>query len=196
MKKLKIVFALALLCLCANGAKAQSIGDIISGIANAVVGDKATTATSIKGTWKYSAPACEFESDNLLSKAGGNAAASKIEKKVAPVLKTMGVNGIVYTFDGEGNYTSKIKSKVTKGTYVFDEKAKTITFTTSLGMTYTAYVTVLNKTMTLTFNADKLMSGLKAVSNATKSLSTTASIISSIMGSYDGMRVGFELKKQ
>lgn len=191
----KVLLAVALMCAFNTGIQAQSIKDILSGVAKTVIGDKATTESSLKGTWKYSGPACEFESSNLLSKAGGTAAATKIEKKVAPVLKALGVNGIVYTFDGEGNYTSKIKTRVTKGTYKFDEKEKTITFTPELGKEYTAYVTTQGSTMSLTFNADKLMTTLKGISNATSKLSSTASIINSVIGSYSGMRLGFDLKK-
>lgn len=195
MKKSKIVLALALACLCAQESQAQSIKDLLGGVVKTVVGDKATTATSIKGTWKYSGPACEFESDNLLSKAGGTAAASKIEAKVAPVLKTLGMTGITYTFDGEGNYTSKLKTRETKGTYTFDTKNKTITFKPTLGKQYTAYVTTQGQTMTLTFNANKLMTTLQGISNVTSKLSTTTSVLNSVIGSYDGMRLGFELKK-
>ncbi len=195
MRKIKILFALALMCMSANSIQAQSIQDILSGVAQAVVGDKATSKSSIKGTWKYSGPACEFESSSLLSKAGGTAIANKMEKRIAPVLKKVGVNGIVYTFDGEGNYTSKIKKRETKGTYTFDESAKTITFTPNIGMPYTAYVTTQGSTMTLTFNADKLMDTLKTISNATANLSSTAAIINALIGNYSGMRLGFELKK-
>lgn len=195
MKKVRVLLAAAFFCMSATSIQAQSIKDILSGVISNVVGDKATTESSFKGTWKYSAPACEFESDNLLAKAGGTAAADKIEKRVAPLLKSVGVNGIVYTFDGEGNYTSKIKKRVTEGTYKFDSKAKTITFTPTIGMAYTAHVAVQGSTMTLTFEADKLMTTLKTISNATSKLSTTAALINTLMNSYSGMRVGFELKK-
>lgn len=195
MKKVKVLLAAAFFCMSATSIQAQSIKDILSGVISNVVGDKATTESSFKGIWKYSAPACEFESDNLLAKAGGTAAAEKIEERVAPLLKSVGVNGIVYTFDGEGNYTSKIKKRVTKGTYKFDSKAKTITFTPTIGMAYTAHVAVQGSTMTLTFEADKLMTTLKTISNATSKLSTTAALINTLMNSYSGMRVGFELKK-
>lgn len=195
MKKVKVLLAAAFFCMSATSIQAQSIKDILSGVISNVVGDKATTESSFKGTWKYNAPACEFESDNLLAKAGGTAAADKIEKRVAPLLKSVGVNGIVYTFDGKGNYTSKIKKRVTEGTYKFDSKAKTITFTPTIGMAYTAHVAVQGSTMTLTFEADKLMTTLKTISNATSKLSTTAALINTLMNSYSGMRVGFELKK-
>lgn len=195
MTKVRVLLAAAFFCMSASSIQAQSIKDILSGVISNVVGDKATTESSFKGTWKYNAPACEFESDNLLAKAGGTAAAEKIEKRVAPLLKSVGVNGIVYTFDGKGNYTSKIKKRVTEGTYKFDSKAKTITFTPTIGMAYTAHVAVQGSTMTLTFEADKLMTTLKTISNATSKLSTTAALINTLMNSYSGMRVGFELKK-
>lgn len=192
---MRVLLAAAFFCMSATSIQAQSIKDILSGVISNVVGDKATTESSFKGTWKYNAPACEFESDNLLAKAGGTAAAEKIENRVAPLLKSVGVNGIVYTFDGKGNYTSKIKKRVTEGTYKFDSKAKTITFTPTIGMAYTAHVAVQGSTMTLTFEADKLMTTLKTISNATSKLSTTAALINTLMNSYSGMRVGFELKK-
>lgn len=192
---MRVLLAAAFFCMSATSIQAQSIKDILSGVISNVVGDKATTESSFKGTWKYNAPACEFESDNLLAKAGGTAAADKIEERVAPLLKSVGVNGIVYTFDGKGNYTSKIKKRVTEGTYKFDSKAKTITFTPTIGMAYTAHVAVQGSTMTLTFEADKLMTTLKTISNATSKLSTTAALINTLMNSYSGMRVGFELKK-
>lgn len=195
MTKVRVLLAAAFFCMSATSIQAQSIKDILSGVISNVVGDKATTESSFKGTWKYNAPACEFESDNLLAKAGGTAAAEKIEKRVAPLLKSVGVNGIVYTFDGKGNYTSKIKKRVTEGTYKFDSKAKTLTFTPTIGMAYTAHVAVQGSTMTLTFEADKLMTTLKTISNATSKLSTTAALINTLMNSYSGMRVGFELKK-
>lgn len=195
MTKVRVLLAAAFFCMSATSIQAQSIKDILSGVISNVVGDKATTESSFKGTWKYNAPACEFESDILLAKAGGTAAAEKIEKRVAPLLKSVGVNGIVYTFDGKGNYTSKIKKRVTEGTYKFDSKAKTITFTPTIGMAYTAHVAVQGSTMTLTFEADKLMTTLKTISNATSKLSTTAALINTLMNSYSGMRVGFELKK-
>lgn len=195
MKKVRVLLTAAFFCMSATSIQAQSIKDILSGVISNVVGDKATTESSFKGTWKYNAPACEFESDNLLAKAGGTAAAEKIEKRVAPLLKSVGVNGIVYTFDGKGNYTSKIKKRVTEGTYKFDSKEKTITFTPTIGMAYTAHVAVQGSTMTLTFEADKLMTTLKTISNATSKLSTTAALINTLMNSYSGMRVGFELKK-
>ena len=177
-----------------SSVQAQSLGDLLSGIGKTVAGNKLTSENSLKGTWKYSGPACLFESDNLLAKAGGSAASTKIESKVAPIVKNY-VNGIVFTFDGEGNYTSKLKTRVTKGTYTFDSDKKTITFKPTVGKAYTAYVAVTGSEMTLVFNANKLMSILKTISNSSAKTNSTASTINSLLQNYNGMRLGFRLKK-
>ncbi|MDY3945577.1 MAG: DUF4923 family protein, partial [Prevotella sp.] len=45
------------------------------------------------------------------------------------------------------------------------------------------------------FNADKLMTILKGISNTTATQSTTAATINALLKSYNGMRLGFKLKK-
>ena len=195
MKNLKIFIAAVMLLLSVSGVQAQSISDVLSGIGKTLVGSKATTASSIKGTWKYKGPACEFESSNMLAKAGGSAVSTKIENKISPVISKFGVQGITYTFDGKGNYTSKIKTRAIKGTYTFDSKNKTITFKPTIGKAYTAYVTVQGSEMTLVFNANKLMSVLQSVSNSASATNSTVSTINSLLKSYNGMRLGFRLKK-
>lgn len=195
MKRIKFFLAAVMLLISASGVQAQSIGDLLTGLGKTLVGDKATTAASLKGTWTYTGPACEFESDNLLSKAGGSAVSTKIENNITPVLKKYGVQGIVYTFDGKGNYTTKIKKRTIKGTYTFDSKKKTITFKPHYGKEYTANVSILNNQMTLVFNADKLMHVLQTISNTAAKQNSTAATINTLMKSYNGMRLGFRLKK-
>lgn len=194
MKKIKFIMAAVMLLIGATTMQAQSLGDILGGIGKAVIGDKATTEEGIKGTWKYTGPACEFESDNFLAKAGGTAAATRIENKLSPIMNKY-VPGIVYTFDGKGNYTTKIKKQTIHGTYTFNSKEKTITFKPTFGKEYTAHVSVQGKEMTLVFNADKLMTILKGISNTTATQSTTAATINALLKSYSGMRLGFKLKK-
>ena len=77
----KLVCIITLICAVSINAGAQDLKSILSGIAKTVVGDKATTATSVIGTWKYVGPACEFNSENLLASAGGEVASAKVEEK-------------------------------------------------------------------------------------------------------------------
>lgn len=176
-------------------AGAQDLKSILTGVAKAVVGDKATTASSVVGTWTYVGPACQFESENLLAKAGGEVASQKVEAEMKTVLDKVGMADCQYTFNADGTYSYTIKKKTTKGTYTFDDKAKTITMTTRLKIKTVAHVTVTGNSMSLVFKADKLMAALKVITNATAKVNTTAATINSVAGQYDGLMLGFELKK-
>ncbi len=195
MKTVKTILAALLLSMAATGAQAQSIKDIFSGVVNAVTGSK-VSASSLVGTWTYSAPACEFESDNLLAKAGGAAASKKITSKLSTVYSKVGMQNVSYTFKDDGTYTSTLKGRTTSGTYTLDEKNKTLTLKTSAGLTMKTYVSVSSSEMSMLFESGKLMDGLKTVTSLASKVNSTASLLSSLMGSYDGMRLGFKLKKQ
>lgn len=192
---LKNLLVLVVMCMISAGAGAQDLKSILSGVAKAVVGNKATTASSIVGTWSYAGPQCQFESENLLSKAGGEVAAKEVEEKMKPVYEKVGMSNIQYTFNEDGTYSYKMKKRTVSGTYVFDDTEKTITMTGKLGIKTIAYVTVTGNEMSLVFNADKLMSVLKVITGAASKVNATAATINSVAGSYDGLMLGFELKK-
>ena len=60
---------------------------IISGILNNVIGSATFSQADLCAhTWKYSKPGCAFTSENLLAKAGGEIAASKIEEDLSKLL--------------------------------------------------------------------------------------------------------------
>lgn len=201
-KKMKANFMLRCLCMAAvmtaaaGNAGAQDLKSVLSGVVKNVVGDKTTTASSIIGTWTYAGPECQFESDNLLAKAGGEVAAKEVEEKIQKVYEKVGMDSCQYTFNEDGSYSCTIKGKTSSGTYTFDSDAKTVTMKSKLGIKTVAYVTVTGDSMSLVFKADKLMSVLKTITSAASSVNSTASTISSIADSYDGLRLGFELKKK
>lgn len=199
-KKMKANFMLRCLFMAAvmtvaGNAGAQDLKSVLSGVVKNVVGDKTTTASSIIGTWTYAGPECQFESDNLLAKAGGEVAAKEVEEKIQKVYEKVGMDGCQYTFNEDGSYSCTVKGKTSSGTYTFDSDAKTVTMKSKLGIKTVAYVTVTGDDMSLVFNADKLMFVLKTVTSAASSVNSTASTISSVADSYDGLRLGFELKK-
>ena len=70
-----------ILSMCSVHAEAQDLKSVLTGVAKAVIGNKATTAHSIVGTWTYQAPECQFESDQLLAKAGGEIAAKEVHRR-------------------------------------------------------------------------------------------------------------------
>ncbi len=196
MKSIKLLLMAGLLCACCWNASAQAWKDILSGVAKSVVGDKLTNEKSIVGTWAYASPDCQFESDNMLAKAGGEAASAKIEEQLAKLYEKLGMDEVSYVFNEDSTYSSTMKGVTTKGTYAFDSEAKTITMKTRLGLSMTAHVVVTGDAMSILFEADKLLSGLQAVTNLASKVNSNASLIGNLAGSYDGMRLGFELKKQ
>ena len=198
MKKntlLKSIWILLVMCGVSANAGAQDLKSILSGVAKAVVGNKATTASSIIGTWTYSGPECQFESENLLAKAGGEMAAKEVEEKMIAVYNKVGMNNIRYTFNEDGTYSYQMKKRTVTGSYVFDDAAKTITMTGKLGLKTVAYVTVTGNDMSMVFKADKLMSILKTITGAASKVNSTAATINSVAEAYDGLMLGFELKK-
>ena len=198
MKKktlLKSIWILLVMCGVSANAGAQDLKSILSGVAKAVVGNKATTASSIIGTWTYSGPECQFESENLLAKAGGEMAAKEVEEKMIAVYNKVGMNNIRYTFNEDVTYSYQMKKRTVTGSYVFDDAAKTITMTGKLGLKTVAYVTVTGNDMSMVFKADKLMSILKTITGAASKVNSTAATINSVAEAYDGLMLGFELKK-
>ena len=198
MKKktlLKSIWILLVMCGVSANAGAQDLKSILSGVAKAVVGNKATTASSIIGTWTYSGPECQFESENLLAKAGGEMAAKDVEENRIAVYNKVGMNNIRYTFNEDGTYSYQMKKRTVTGSYVFDDAAKTITMTGKLGLKTVAYVTVTGNDMSMVFKADKLMSILKTITGAASKVNSTAATINSVAEAYDGLMLGFELKK-
>ena len=193
----KLICIMALLCAVAVQADAQSLKDILSGVVGLVVGEKATTETSIIGTWDYVGPDCQLKGDDLLKNIGGDAAGAEVEKKMEPIYAKAGLNTIQYTFNEDKTCSYTIKGKTTKGTYEFDAEAKTITIKTGkLGVKVTANVVTLGSNMSFLFDADKILSVVKTITGATSSLNKTASAANKLLEKFDGMMVGFELKKQ
>ena len=193
----KLICIMALLCAVAVQADAQSLKDILTGVVGQVVGDKATTETSIIGTWDYVGPDCQLKGDDLLKNIGGDAAGAEVEKKMEPIYAKAGLNTIQYTFNEDKTCSYTIKGKTTKGTYEFDPEAKTITIQAGrLKVKTVAHVVTLGSNMSFVFDANKIFSVVKTITGAASSLNASASTISKLLEEFDGMMIGFELKKQ
>ncbi len=189
MKKLLLVAVVYAFSLTLS---AQDLKSVLTGVVKSALGDKITTAETIIGTWNYSAPECRFESENFLAQAGSETISSRIESKMEPIYQKLGLENSVFVFNEDGTYSLTLKKKTSNGTYVFDKEEKTLTMTNKLGLSMKANVIVTGKTMYLLFKADKLMAALKILTSVT---SKESSAIASLAGNYDGLLLGFELKK-
>ena len=178
-----------------NGSNSSSnAGSIINGILNNVIGSGTFKQADLCHTWKYSKPGCAFTSENLLAKAGGEIAASKIENKLEGYYKKFGFSSsnTYFTFNTDGTFSAKIDGKAWNGTYTFDEKTHAIQLK-GLLLSASGYATKTTNGISLLFDQKKLLNLIKALS-AFKG-SSTLSAVGSIANNYDGMRVGFEMTK-
>lgn len=193
----KLVCIIALLCAVSVQGNAQSLKDILSGVAKVVVGDKATTQASLIGTWDYVGPDCQLKGDDILKNIGGETAGEEVEKKMAPIYEKAGLNTILYTFNEDNTCSYTIKGKKVEGTYEFDAEAKTVTIKAGkLGIKTTAHIVTLGSNMSFVYDADKILSVVKTITGAASGLNASASTVNKLLEQFNGMMVGFELKKQ
>lgn len=170
-------------------------GSIIGGLLNNVIGSGTFSKEDLCAhTWKYSKPGCAFTSENLLAKAGGEIAASKVEEKLSTYYNKFGFSSsnTQFTFTTDGNFSAQIDGKPWQGSYTFDEKTHAIQLK-GLLLSASGYATKTTNGISLLFDQKKLLNLIKMLS-AFKG-SSTLSAVGTIANSYDGMRVGFEMTK-
>ena len=173
----------------------SSAGSIIGGLLNNVIGSGIFSKEDLCAhTWKYSKPGCAFTSENLLAKAGGEIAASKVEEKLSTYYNKFGFSSsnTQFTFTTDGNFSAQIDGKPWQGSYTFDEKTHAIQLK-GLLLSASGYATKTTNGISLLFDQKKLLNLIKMLS-AFKG-SSTLSAVGTIANSYDGMRVGFEMTK-
>ena len=222
VNNMKKVFLMMALCFAVTAATAQSG---VQSVLNQILGNGATTGTvtsiledvlggavskldlSIDGTWKYSQPEVQFKSDNLLAQAGGAAATGKIETSLKKLYDKIGINeSLSYTFNADSTFSQTIKIgssvKTLKGTYSLNRGEKTITLKyqalgkVNLGKINAIYANT-GTSLAILFDASQLMSFFKKVVNTVSSISGKASIAAAtaIIDNYDGMLLGYKMKK-
>ncbi|WP_274950535.1 DUF4923 family protein [Bacteroides cutis] len=184
--------------LLTTNSQAQSLKDLFNKENIEKVVSTVTGKTSINmiGTWTYSGSAIEFESDNMLNKAGGAVAAGVAEKKLDEQLSKVGIkNGqMTYTFNADSTFSAKLGTRDLKGTYSYDASSQQVKMKFAKLLPLNAKVNCTSTSMDLLFNSDKLLKLITTLSG--KSNNSTLKTISSLASSYDGMMLGFSLKKE
>jgi hypothetical protein len=154
--------------------------------------------SDLAGQWTIDGSAVSFQSDNLLQKAGGLAAASAIEAKIDPYMEQYGLVGAVMVIQTDGSYEIQMSKGSIKGTIV-KSSSSTSNFTfniTVLGKSISsvpAYVQKSSSSLDLMFDSNKLKSILSTVGTLVNS--SLASSALSILNSYEGLYVGFGMHK-
>lgn len=175
------------------GGAGGAIGNIVEGIFT----KSDLTVADIAGQWTANGSAVTFQSDNMLKKAGGIAAAGAVESKLDEYYKKYGLNNVVFTVNNDSTFSLALKKISLKGTIsVKDKGVFTLKFTAfgtmSLG-SMDAYVEKTGKNLNLMFDADKIKSIISLA--ATLSGSKLASTADKLLQQYDGICMGFKMTK-
>lgn len=207
--KILTIAAIAIACAApaakADGSLTNLLGKLkdsnIGGIVNNALSSSDVKLSDLQGSWTTSGPAVIFRSDDLLEKAGGAAASSIVEEKLAPLYSKLGVDNTKITFDNNGNFTLSVKGKEIKGTVADNGDGS---FGMQLGASKLLEKLGSDKSITVYFQ--KSMSDLAIAADATKlvnlvekvaSLSDKATIttVANLLESYDQICIGLRMKK-
>ena len=183
-----------------SGANAGTTGGAVSALGsvltNLLGGSSAVTASDLQGTWTYRKADCVFETQNLLLKAGGEMAATKIESQLESQLGKVGITpgACSFTFNSDGTYVATIGQYNLTGNYTLNTKSNTLTMTYLAGIgRISPKVVKTGASISLLFEGDKLLSMVQKVGKL--SSNSTVSSLSTLINSYDGMLVGMQLSK-
>lgn len=186
-----------------NGQGTGMLGDIIGAVTNgtaignvitSVIGLDKVTQQQIQGTWKYKGPGCAFSSEQTLAKAGGEIAAVQVEEKLKPYYDNLKItaDNTWFTFNEDKSFKAQVAGKSVSGTYTLNEKDGQITLKTLL-FSINGYAKREVGGISILFESKKLLTIFQAI--AAISGNQALEGIGEISKNYDGVRIGFDLKR-
>lgn len=179
-----------------KNSKASSIlSGIISGLSDNVIASGTFTQKELcANTWKYTSPGCAFTSENTLAKAGGAVISKKVESQLSTYYKKAGFtsSNTYFKFNTDGTFESKIDGKAWKGKYTYNESTNAIQMKGTL-LSINGFVTKNTTGVSLLFESKKLLTLIQTLTKL--SGNSTLTSIGNLSKNYDGVRVGFDLKK-
>ena len=186
-----------------NGQGAGMLGDIFGAVTNgtaignvitSVIGLDKVTQQQIQGTWKYKGPGCAFSSEQALAKAGGEIAAVQVEEKLKPYYDNLKITAgnTWFTFNEDQSFKAQVAGKSVSGTYTLNEKDGQMTLKTLL-FSINGYAKREVGGISILFESKKLLTIFQAI--AAISGNQVLEGIGEISKNYDGVRIGFDLKR-
>jgi len=181
---------------CGAGTLLQTIGSggTLANAFTSVIGLDKVTQKGLVGTWHYNGPGCAFTSKNLLAKAGGEVAATKIEQELAPYFQKTGLTAqnTYVTFNEDGKFSATIAGKTISGTWTLEESTAKVTMQTLL-LSINCYAKREYGGIALLFESKKLLNVLQVL--AAMSGNDTVRKVGDLSKNYDGVRLGFDMKQ-
>lgn len=169
-------------------------GETLSNVLTSVIGADKLTAKQLIGTWKYDGAGCAFTSENALAKAGGEVAATQVEEKLDEQYKKLGLSSsnTYITFNSDNTFETAIAGKKLTGTYTYSESDGSVKLTTLL-LSMNGYVKRNSSGISVLFESKKAITLIQTITSLSNS--QYASTLNSISSNYDGVRIGFDMKK-
>lgn len=181
---------------CGAGTFLQTMGSggTVGNIFTSVIGLDKVSEKGLIGTWKYNGPGVAFTSENLLAKAGGEVAATKIEQELTPYFQQAGISAqnTSVVFNEDKTFRATIAGKSFSGTWSLDEAQAKVTLQ-GLLLSVNCYAKREYGGIALLFESKRLLQVLQVL--ATLSGNQTAQKVGDLSKNYDGIRLGFDMKK-
>ena len=204
MKKI-IVLAIAICSMVgvSSYSEAQSITDILNALGNKVsslTGKDSLTMKSLVGTWTYQEPAMKLQSNNVLKDVAGTVAIASAKSKLIAYYKRVGIvaGSLNYVFKTDSTFSNKIRRMNFVGNYTVNMSKKQVVLHYSIGgvlnySTLTGWVDYSGNSMSLLFDGKKLLKFLSLASSVSNN--STLKVLNEVAKQYDGLLIGFQLKK-
>ena len=179
-----------------GGGKKSTVTTIVK-IIGSVLGQfyDTTTKKALVGSWIYEEPAIQFESQNLLDKAGGVVASQSVADNITPYFEMLGLKtgGIALDLREDNTCTITLGGQTIDGTYEFDDETKKLSLKAGFIPLPAAYLSIVNNQMAMTYDSSMLLNLIKVIGSTSNQ--STFSSVASLADSYDGMKTGFTFKK-
>ena len=169
---------------------ANTIGNVL----NSVLGIDKPSEHDIIGSWHYSEPGVAFTSKNALAKAGGEVAAAQAKAKLEESYRSVGFrrDNTQLTFSSNKTFNARLLGKTFNGTWTYDNNEQKITLKTLL-FTIPVYAKRTTSGMSYLMESKKLLTLLQTAS--VLSGNSTIQTVGELSKNYDGIRMGFEMKR-
>ncbi len=183
-----------------SSPQTSTAGNVLGSLLGGLIGNAVpVTEKSIVGTWTYQSPEVRFESEDFLSKAGGEVAAATIENKLSEIYSKVGItpgNG-GFTFNEDKTCTVSLGERSINGTYTVNPETHELKIKAGL-IKLNAKVYFGAGNLAIIFEADKLLAfaqGLSAVAGKVGKNNGTIGLLSGALTKYKGLMLGMNLTK-
>lgn len=169
----------------------------LENIKNKVANTLGISSVPVIGKWNYVRPACVFESENLLKKAGGAVVATQVENKFKEYFDKVGIKAgkSYFIFKDENTYSANLGLAKLSGKYSIDAENNNISLTSGMGIEkLNGKLVKSGNSMKIMFDADGFLKLMKFLSTFTKD--NSIEILAAMDDLYDGMLLGFDLVKE